>query len=61
MNVLIDTNVALDVLLQRQPFFEHSQLVLLAAEHKYVTGFRLRLRVCCCRDIAIVRSILLSA
>ena len=39
MNVLIDTNVALDVLLQRQPFFEHSQLVLLAAEHKYVTGF----------------------
>ena len=39
MNVLIDTNVSLDVLLKREPFFEYSQLVLLAAEQKYINGF----------------------
>ena len=39
MNVLIDTNVALDVLLQREPFFEHSQLVMLASEQKIISGF----------------------
>ena len=39
MNVLIDTNIALDVLLQRELFFEDSQLVLLAAEQKYINGF----------------------
>ena len=39
MNVLIDTNVALDVLICREPFFELSQLVLLASEQKIITGF----------------------
>ena len=39
MNVLIDTNVAIDVLTQREPFFKHSQLVLLASEQKYINGF----------------------
>ena len=39
MNVLIDTNVIIDVLVQRKPFFEHSQLVLLASEQKLINGF----------------------
>ena len=39
MNVLIDTNVVLDVLLKREPFFEHSQLVLLAAEKRHIVGY----------------------
>ena len=39
MNILVDTNVILDVFLQREPFFKHSQLVLLAAEKKYVNAF----------------------
>lgn len=39
MNVLIDTNIALDVLLHREPFFDCSQLVLLASEQGLVTGF----------------------
>ena len=39
MNVLIYTNVVLDVLLQRKPFFEHSQLILLAAEKQYINGY----------------------
>jgi len=38
MNVLIDTNVVLDVLLKREPFFKHSQLVLLAAEKRHIRG-----------------------
>ena len=38
MNVLIDTNVAIDVLTQREPFYEQSQLVLLASEEKLITG-----------------------
>jgi len=39
MNVLIDTNVAIDVMLKRTPFFENSQLVLLASEQKHINGF----------------------
>jgi len=39
MNVLIDTNVAIDVLVHREPFFEDSQLILLASEQKYINGF----------------------
>jgi predicted nucleic acid-binding protein len=39
MNVLIDTNVVLDVLICREPFFELSQLVLLASEQKIINGF----------------------
>ena len=39
MNVLIDTNVALDVLLGREPFLELSQLVMLASEQKIINGY----------------------
>ena len=39
MNVLIDTNIALDVLLNRKPFFELSQLVILASEQKIINGY----------------------
>jgi predicted nucleic acid-binding protein len=39
MNVLIDTNVALDVLIRREPFFDFSQLVLLASEQRIISGF----------------------
>ncbi|MDR0311106.1 MAG: PIN domain-containing protein [Acidobacteriota bacterium] len=39
MNVLIDTNVVIDVLAQREPFFEHSQLILLASEQRHLNGF----------------------
>jgi predicted nucleic acid-binding protein len=39
MNVLIDTNIALDVLLDRKPFSELSQLVMLASEQKIINGF----------------------
>ena len=39
MNVLIDTNVALDVMIKREPFFEHSRLVLLASEQGFINGF----------------------
>ena len=39
MNVLIDTNVVLDVFLKREPFFEHSQLILLAAEKHYLNAY----------------------
>jgi len=39
MNVLIDTNVVIDVLAQRKPFFEHSQLILLASEQRHFNGF----------------------
>jgi len=39
MNVLIDTNVALDVLIGREPFFECSQLVLLASEQNIINGY----------------------
>ena len=39
MNVLIDTNVVLDVLIRREPFFECSQLIMLASEQKIINGF----------------------
>ena len=39
MNVLIDTNVVIDVLTQREPFYEQSQLVLLASEEKFINGY----------------------
>lgn len=39
MNVLIDTNIALDVLLHREPFFEFSQLVMLASEQNVIDGY----------------------
>ena len=39
MDVLIDTNVAIDVLIHREPFFEKSQLVLLASFNKIVNGY----------------------
>jgi len=39
MRVLIDTNIVLDVLLKREPYYKHSQLVLLAAEEQYIYGY----------------------
>ena len=39
MNILIDTNVAIDILIEREPFFKNSQRILLAAEQKYINGF----------------------
>jgi predicted nucleic acid-binding protein len=39
MKVLIDTNVAIDVLMRREPFFENSQMVLLLSEQKFIEGF----------------------
>jgi len=39
MKVLIDTNIILDVLLKRGPYYKHSQLVLLAAEEQYIYGY----------------------
>jgi len=39
MKVLIDTNIILDVLLKREPYSKHSQLVLLAAEEQYIYGY----------------------
>ena len=39
MNVLIDTNVALDVIIRREPYLEFSQLILLASERNFINGF----------------------
>jgi len=39
MKILIDTNVVLDVLIQRMPFFVDSELVLLASEQEIVSGY----------------------
>ena len=39
MNVLIDTNVIVDVLLRREPLFEDSELVLLASDYNYINGY----------------------
>jgi len=39
MNVLIDTNVALDVIICREPFLESSQLIMLASERNIINGF----------------------
>jgi predicted nucleic acid-binding protein len=37
--VLIDTNIVVDVLTHRAPFFENSQMILLLSEHRYINGF----------------------
>jgi len=39
MNVLIDTNVALDVIIRREPFLENAQLIMLASERSVINGF----------------------
>ncbi len=39
MRVMIDTNVILDVLLERQPFFDESKSVLKLCEEKVIHGF----------------------
>ena len=39
MNVLIDTNVALDVIVNREPFNKNSQLIMLASEQNVINGF----------------------
>jgi predicted nucleic acid-binding protein len=39
MNVLIDTNVALDVILGRKPFIEQSSRVLLLSEKAMINGY----------------------
>jgi len=39
MNVLIDTNVIIDVMIQREPYFENSKFVLFASERKYINGY----------------------
>ncbi len=39
MRLMIDTNVILDVLLEREPFFESSRAVLALCEKKEIYGF----------------------
>lgn len=39
MRLMIDTNIFLDVLTQREPFYEHSKAVLSLCENKKVQGF----------------------
>jgi predicted nucleic acid-binding protein len=39
MNILIDTNVALDVLLGREPFVEQSSKVILLSEKAVINGY----------------------
>jgi predicted nucleic acid-binding protein len=39
MNVLIDTNVVLDVLLKREPFFEDSSGIVFLSEKNVITGY----------------------
>jgi predicted nucleic acid-binding protein len=39
MKVLVDTNVILDVLLHRDPFFDHSRTILAVIEQKEVSGY----------------------
>lgn len=39
MRLMIDTNIILDVLLEREPFFEHSKEVLKLCEDKKIHGF----------------------
>jgi predicted nucleic acid-binding protein len=38
MKVLVDTNVALDILLNRSAFYSNSMAVFVLAEHKIITG-----------------------
>ena len=39
MRVLIDTNILLDVLMRREPFFESSKAVLTLCENRTMQGF----------------------
>lgn len=39
VKVLLDTNIILDVALERQPFFEASEQVLAFAEQGQITGY----------------------
>ena len=39
MKILIDTNVIVDVAVERQPYFEASQQVLLLVEQKQIEGY----------------------
>ena len=39
MKVMIDTNIFLDVLLSREPFYESSKKVLVLCEDKKIQGF----------------------
>lgn len=39
MKVLFDTNIILDLLLARDPFLEHSQIITEAVESKLITGY----------------------
>jgi len=39
MDVLIDSNVAIDVLLYREPSYQDSHLVLLASERRLIHGY----------------------
>jgi predicted nucleic acid-binding protein len=39
MNVLIDTNVAIDYLTQREPFYKPSELIFLASEDNDINGY----------------------
>lgn len=39
MNYMIDTNIILDVLLEREPFYTHSKAVLVLCEDHTVHGF----------------------
>lgn len=39
MNILFDTNILLDVYIRREPFFEHSSLLMANAEQGIITGW----------------------
>ena len=39
MNLMIDTNIFLDVLMKREPFFQDSKSVLVLCEQKKIQGF----------------------
>ena len=39
MRLMIDTNIFLDVLTKREPFYEHSRAVLTLCESKKINGF----------------------
>ncbi len=39
MKIMIDTNIILDVLLEREPFYEHSKVILEMCEKRKIHGF----------------------
>lgn len=39
MKIMVDTNIVLDVLLLRDPFFEESQIILESIESNKISGF----------------------